>query len=141
MKEIRKGLDFVYTFILCWITGVYLHEWSHALVGRALGWTASIGFPNPFAGWTSFPEWQSIPLSNVILIALAGGLGTCILFIIWAYFTTDWEHDMALYYFAGTHAIYSVFEVGYVLHKVSVQVLGITPPLLALIPLAYMYLR
>lgn len=135
MGRIYKGADFLYTFILCWMFGVYIHEWFHALGGISLGWKTSIGFPHPFAGWATFPEWQLMPLSHIILIALMGGLGTCFLFYLWSYFTQDYEHDMALYYFGSMHIIYAFFEVGYVLHYISRTILGIAPVLLALVPL------
>lgn len=135
MGRIYKGADFGLTFALLWLLGVYVHEWSHALVGQALGWKASIGFPHPFAGWASFPEWQSIPFSNILLIGLAGGLITGFLFYLWSYFTQDYEHDMALYYFGSMHIIYAFFGIAYITHHISRTILGTAPILLALIPL------
>lgn len=135
MGRIYKGTDFVLTFSLLWLLGVYIHEWSHALMGQALGWSATIGFPHPFAGWALFPEWQLMSFSSIVLIALAGGLATGLLFYAWAYFTDDYEHDMALYYFGSMHIIYAFFEVAYILHYISVTILGVVPAVLALIPL------
>jgi len=129
----RRVVDFAVTFILYYIFGVALHEMGHALVGQALGWQASVTYPSPWAGWTSFPQWQQMPMLDMVLIALAGGLIVCAFFLILSAFTEDWESDMVLLFFAPLHGFYSLFEVAYILHAIPQWVLATIPILPAAI--------
>ena len=132
-QKIHKFIDFTVTFVLYWIFGSATHEMAHALTGQALGWAAGVSYPNPFMGWTSFPQWQQIPFLHVVLIAFAGGAVVCAIFIILSYYTTDWETDMVLWLFAPLHGIYAVFEVGYILHIIPLWALASIPILPAMV--------
>jgi len=131
-KRLKTFIDVIYTLFFYLIVGCAVHELFHYLIGTWLGWQASVSFPSLFTGWTTFPQWSIIPLSNVILIALAGGGITCLMMIGMAYFTEDWEQSMVLYFIAPLQGIYSLFELGYVLHYFDIKVLSIVPCLLTL---------
>jgi len=132
-QKLYKFTDFTITLILYWIFGTAAHEMAHALTGQGLGWTASVSYPNPFAGWTSFPQWQQMPFIHIALIAFAGGAVVCAMFLLLAHFTEDWETDMVLWLFAPLHGIYAVFEVGYIMHAVPLWALASIPVLPAMI--------
>jgi len=132
-QKFHKFIDFSVTFILYWVAAVGLHEMAHALTGQALGWTASVSYPSPFAGWVSFPQWQQIPFIHVVLIAFAGGATVCVLYLILSHYTEDWETDMVLWFFAPMHGIYAIFEVGYIMHVIPIWVLASIPVLPAVI--------
>ena len=132
IKSIKSVIDVFYTLIFYLIVTCAVHEMSHSLVGNLLGWQSFVSFPNPFSGWTSFPQWAIMPLSNVIIIAFAGGAITCLLMMLMSYFTEDWETDLILYFIIPMQGIYAIFEIGYILRYFDIMILGTLPSLLAL---------
>lgn len=136
--RVRVFLDVAFVFIIYYMIGVYAHEAFHYNIGGMLGYTPSAHF-TWFSGYVTFTPSFAVP--DAIMIGIAGGLGVCIFYVLLSYFTSDWESDLALQFFAVLHGVYSVHEVLFVLHKIPKELMAFVPIIFATVWAIYFELR
>jgi hypothetical protein len=126
--KVRTFFDVSFMFIIYYMVGVAIHEFMHYNIGSMLGYTPSAHF-TWVSGYVTFTPSFTVP--DAIMIGIAGGLGVCIFYVLLSYFTSDWESDLALQFFAVLHGVYSVHEVLWVLGKIPKELMAFVPIIFA----------
>jgi hypothetical protein len=124
--SIKTAADFVITFVLYLLLSLGAHEMFHAEIARMLGYNATVSFPSWSSGYTVISPLPSSLLHKFLISVAGGGLVALFYFLI-GLFTRDWETSLIMKFFVPWQGIYALFEFGYMLGYVPINLLGTVP--------------